>query len=76
VRLPKEFRFPGTEVRISRTKSGGVLLMPERKGECANEKKADAVRTAIRRITSGTWDVDLPPDPPPSDENIGWPRSR
>jgi antitoxin VapB len=31
VRLPKEFRFDGKEVRISRLPDGGVLLEPESK---------------------------------------------
>jgi antitoxin VapB len=30
VRLPKEFRFDGAKVRISRTHNGGVLLEPEK----------------------------------------------
>ena len=30
VRLPKEFRFEGKEVRIRRVDNGGVLLEPER----------------------------------------------
>lgn len=32
VRLPKEFRFEGKEVRISRLPGGKVLLDPELKG--------------------------------------------
>jgi len=31
VRIPKEFRLPGKEVRISRTEDGGVVLTPIRR---------------------------------------------
>ncbi len=31
VRIPKEFRLPGNEVRITRTEDGGILLEPIKK---------------------------------------------
>ena len=31
VRIPKEFRLPGSEVRITRTEDGGILLEPIKK---------------------------------------------
>lgn len=63
VRLPKEFRFAGKEVRITRTESGGVLLEPI-------HPKAEALRAAIRVITSGKWDVEIAPDIPLEPEDI------
>jgi len=63
VRLPKEFRFAGKEVRISHTENGGVLLEPV-------HPKAEALRAAIRKITGGKWDVELTDDPPLEPEDI------
>jgi len=63
VRLPKEFRFAGKEVRISRTANGGVLLEPV-------NPKAEALWAAIRKITGGKWDVEIPEDPPLEPEDI------
>ena len=65
VRLPKEFRFEGKEVRISRTPEGGVLLEP-----LANE--VQKLWEDIDRITGGKWDVEIPEDPPLKPEDSDW----
>jgi len=62
VRLPKEFRFAGKEVRISRTANGGVLLEPY-------YKSAKELFAAIDKIP-GKWDVEIPEDPPVEPEDI------
>ena len=62
VRLPKQFRFPGKEVRISRTERG-VLLEPI-------YPNAEELRAAIRKITGGVWNMEIPEDIPLAPEDI------
>ena len=68
VRLPKEFRFSGKEVRISRTENGGVLLEPY-------YKTAEEMFAAIDKIP-GKWDIEFPEDQPVEPEDIfaDWPK--
>ncbi len=54
VRLPKQFRFPGTEVRITRTERG-ILLEPV-------YQDANKLWAAIDRITGGEFEFDIPED--------------
>jgi antitoxin VapB len=44
VRLPKEFRFEGNEVRIIRTEGGGVLLKPAKMDVNAVFHMLDAIK--------------------------------
>ena len=70
VRLPKEFRFAGKEVRISRTANGGVLLEP------VHQKPDWKAFWAKLDNLGGKWDVEIPEDPPLEPENIfaDWPK--
>ena len=62
VRLPKAFRFPGKEVRLTRTERG-VLIEPI-------HPNAEELWAAIRKITGGKWDVEIPDDIPLEPEDI------
>ena len=62
VRLPKEYRFEGTEVRIHRV-GAGVFIMPV----CKNAVELFA---ALDAITGGKFDVEPPPDAPLEPEDI------
>jgi antitoxin VapB len=66
VRLPKEFRFKGSEVRITKT-DAGVLLEPI-------YKNADELWAAIDRITGGKFEFEVPEDIPlaPEDPFEDW----
>jgi antitoxin VapB len=63
VRLPKEFRLPGKEVRVSRV-GNGVLLEPIETDTAAWFARLDALRAAV----GGVFMPDgrqQPPMPPP-----------
>jgi antitoxin VapB len=60
VRLPKEFRLPGGEVRVRRI-GGSILLEPM-------EADLDAWFASVREAASPDFpDRDQPPMPPPKD---------
>jgi antitoxin VapB len=61
VRLPKEFRMPGKEVRVRRV-GNAVLLEP------IDDKKpfdAEAFWSRIDALRVGEPDLEIPEDPPP-----------
>jgi antitoxin VapB len=59
VRLPREFRLPGTEAAISRTESGGVLLEP-------TDADFEARRRRFIALAGSCPDLpDVPPHAPP-----------
>ena len=61
VRLPKEFRLPGREVRVSRV-GDAVLLEP------IEDKKPfdpEAFWARIDALRAGEPDLEIPEDPPP-----------
>jgi antitoxin VapB len=61
VRLPKEFRLPGKEVRVRRV-GNAVLLEP------IEDKKpfdAEAFWARIDALGAGELDIEVPDDPPP-----------
>lgn len=62
VRLPKEFRFEGTEVRICRV-GKSVLLIPVEKGKWAG----------LRRVAETAGDFPWTIEPPPEQErDLSW----
>ena len=65
VRLPKEFRLPGKEVRITRTESG-ILLEPIRKRYATPEE----MWAAIDAITGGKFEIEIRPDEPAPPEDV------
>jgi len=60
VRLPKEFRLPGTEVRVRRV-GRGVLLEPMER----SLSDIDAMFAEIYRVTGGQFLPEGPPEEPP-----------
>ena len=62
VRLPKEFRLPGKEVKITKTDKG-LLLEPK-------EVSWAEVWKEIDRISGGKFDVENPKDEPLKPENF------
>ncbi|MEI5664741.1 AbrB/MazE/SpoVT family DNA-binding domain-containing protein [Bosea sp. CCNWLW174] len=65
VRLPKEFRFEGSEVRVSRV-GDKVILEPI----AGAPFDADAWRARLDELGARDFLVDgLPDDPPPADED-------
>ncbi|MFN8720541.1 MAG: antitoxin [Rhodospirillales bacterium] len=59
VRLPKEFRLPGTEVRVSR-EGERIILEPIARSAA----DVAAVFADIDRLRAGADDLDRPVDPP------------
>jgi antitoxin VapB len=61
VRLPKEFRMPGAEVRVRRVGNGGVLLEPIGRDSAAIE----AVFVTLDRLRGADFLSDRRPAQPP-----------
>ncbi len=67
VRLPKEFRFPGTEVRVSRH-GKGVLLEPVEQDIDAWFAELDR----LRKLRGEFLPEGRPEQPPMPDDDIDW----
>ena len=69
VRLPKEYRFEGKEVRIYRRLDGAVVLAPINGDEPA-DTPADAAANAIQRLREAVAEglASGPPEPWDADE--------
>jgi len=53
VRLPKEFRFEGKEVRVRRTSGGGVLLEPVEEEKRAPWKTIEELYARLAPLRDG-----------------------
>jgi antitoxin VapB len=66
VRLPKEFRFKGTEVRIGKL-GNGVLLEPMK-----SESEIEEMFRRLDAIGGGAQFPDRPPQPPMQERDFGF----
>lgn len=67
VRLPKEFRFEGTEVRISREGNRVVLEAPESDSEWGERMAGSMDESMARAIEEGRLGAEAMPDGPSFD---------
>ena len=68
VRLPKEFRFAGSEVRIRRAGNAVVLEPVEDGWEWLRQMHAEGLRFDDDMIAAAMEEVPMPPDKPEIDE--------
>ena len=68
VRLPKEFRFAGTEVRIRRAGNAVVLEPVDEGWEWLRQMHAKGIRFDDDVISAIEEEVPMPPDNPEIDE--------
>ena len=78
VRLPKAFRFEGTEVRIRRTRAGAVVLEPMNLEETERKSKLRAFDVWLAKVDKynrelGPFMPDgRPPQPPMPEDDFSF----